>query len=246
MSNNLEQIDLLDLIPSSISGDETIRAAVAALNDDLNQISRETRNLILFARINELEEPFLTHLAYQLKVEFWDDDLTDIEKRNLIKSSIAWHKIKGTPAAIEKIGGMVFGTVTLKEWYDYDGLPSRFKLRTSDVVSSASQYDRLFSLVDLAKNKRSVLEAVTLQKDKQGDIACGGVIRNSSRITIFTYSDYSVRSSSRTFGGTVRIASKKKILVHAFELKIESSSQTYTATAFRKVNKLKIGANQYV
>ena len=224
MNKELNHIDFLDLIPSSIAGDETIRAAARALNDDLNRISRETANLILFARIDKLTEPVLSHLAWQFKVEFWEDDLTLAEKRGLIKESIAWHKIKGTPAAVERIGRIVFGSMDLVEWPEYGGIPTHFKIKTGDIVQSAEFYTRLFDLVDIAKNARSFLESVIITKEKNNSVCVGGVVRLSRKITLIPYSEISAKEGTARLGGVVRIGNKIK--VKSFTLNMEMGQAT--------------------
>ncbi|MCG8639135.1 MAG: phage tail protein I [Desulfobacterales bacterium] len=242
MNKDLNHIDFLDLIPSSIAGDETIRAAARALNDDLNRISRETANLILFARIDELTEPMLSHLAWQFKVEFWEDNLTLAEKRGLIKESIAWHKIKGTPAAVERIGRIVFGSVSLSEWFQYNGMPGRFKLQTQEIVSSQDQYDRMFSMVDAAKNERSVLEALTVSKDKQDDIFNGGVVRITKKFRLTPYVHVGGAQGVRPVGNVIRHSIRVRILPHAFPPRVDTAGTAVAGMAVRKTIKLNIGA----
>ncbi|MCP4020941.1 MAG: phage tail protein I [Desulfobacteraceae bacterium] len=241
MNRDLQTINIQDLLPSSIAGDETIQAAATAINDDLNQISNETRLILILARIDELEEPLLTHLAYQLRVEFWDDDLTVEEKRNLIRDSIAWHKIKGTPAAIEKISKMVFGNAELNEWFEYGGEQYKFKVKTSEVITDLSQYDKLDRLVEIAKNERSFFEAVTVTSSNEGDLFAGGIIRQAHKITILPYSHHSVGQTDNRFGGVVRITQKIKVLPYAFNMSNQDSN-VYAGAIIRIVLKIKIGA----
>ncbi|PLY08405.1 MAG: phage tail protein I [Arcobacter sp.] len=46
---------------------------------------------------------FLPFLAYAFKVDFWDEELKESEKRDLIKHSILLHQRKGTLWAIEEV-----------------------------------------------------------------------------------------------------------------------------------------------
>ncbi|RXJ86952.1 phage tail protein I [Arcobacter sp. CECT 8985] len=48
-------------------------------------------------------EKFLPFLAYSFKVDFWDEELKEQEKRELIQQSILLHRYKGTIWCIEEI-----------------------------------------------------------------------------------------------------------------------------------------------
>lgn len=240
--SSLAQLNLMDLIPGSIASDPAVQAAAAALDAHLQQIVTESENLLLYARIDSLEEPVLSHLAYRFKVEFWEDDLPVGKKRDLIKTSIAWHKIKGTPDAIKLVGEIVFGSVDVTEWFDYGGQSQSFKVHTGAVVSEEKQYDRLFRLVDLAKNERSFLDAIVLGKKKQAAVYFGSVVRQSKKYTIKTSSNHKIHDVSRVVGGVIRSSSKVKILPHIFALRI-NDSKAFAGFAIRTLNKIKIGAS---
>ena len=80
-------------------------------------------------------------------------------KRNLIRQSIAWHKIKGTPKALENFLGYFGIGAQVEENWKYGGEPYFFRLKLSDVAYLNDDGDTFMRLVYAAKNERSWLDA---------------------------------------------------------------------------------------
>jgi len=81
------------LPPSASSQERAIDESIARLGDgapDYGQLWRP----------EDCPAEFLPWLAWALSVDFWRSDLPDEVKRNLIKGSFNWHRIKGTPYAV--------------------------------------------------------------------------------------------------------------------------------------------------
>lgn len=60
---------------------------------------------------------FLPHLAYALSVDLWDDGWSEIDQRRAIADSPAYHRRKGTRAAVEQALDMIGRPYTLTEWW---------------------------------------------------------------------------------------------------------------------------------
>ncbi|MCF7936830.1 MAG: phage tail protein, partial [Synergistales bacterium] len=95
MPKTLTEIKFAELLPDSISADPTIAAAAQAIDSEIQMVHAELEKPLLYARLEELPEPVIDHLAWQLHVDFWEPDLNIELKRNLVRESIAWHKYKG-------------------------------------------------------------------------------------------------------------------------------------------------------
>jgi len=120
MSKDLKSVSLLDILPPNLLADKQLYAAARALDDELQKITVATRNALLLPRLDELSEEVIDLLAWQWHVDFYEPVGMDIEtKRKLIKNSIAWHRIKGTPAAVEQVVSAVFDTSHVQECFEY-------------------------------------------------------------------------------------------------------------------------------
>jgi len=173
MSKDLKNINILDLLPSSISFDESFFSSAESINKHIQDISYEIDKLYVLSRIDELEEPLLSHLAYRFKVDFWDNDDSLKVKRNLIRNSIAWQKRKGTPGAIEELlTKKTGGKALVKEWPEYGGEQYHFKVEI-DVENqgvTGDIYEKVDYFIEKAKNTRSKLDSVTLALTAKGSI----------------------------------------------------------------------------
>ena len=135
---------------------DLVAADVASKINDENQVIKNLANPLT------CESKFLPYLAYSLKVDFWDENLDEQSKRNLIKRSILLHRRKGTLWAIEEVLDLVGFTdrrhgfhATIKE-----GL----KLNSRDGTYKYSAIYNHGSSADWAKYVIYVPKAITIQK----------------------------------------------------------------------------------
>ena len=173
MLRNIQTVSLLDILPDSILADEKIKAIAAALDTELQKVTAETQQVLHLPRLDVLPEKVIDLLAWQFHVDFYEPVGMNIKtKRKLVKESIAWHRIKGTPAAVEMMLSSTFGrSAKVSEWYEYDGEPYHFK-----VSVKTKKFPTMESLglakqgVLAAKNTRSVLDSIkTIVEMDTGD-----------------------------------------------------------------------------
>lgn len=103
--------------------------------------------------------PILPFLAYALSVDFWDDGWDEIRKRRAIAASPAYHRRKGTRAAIEDAAAFTQRDATIIEWWQYSPQARRgtfsvtLHLRDGETTAPAAELALLKRLVGLAKPK---------------------------------------------------------------------------------------------
>ena len=126
--NRLQDLDFLALLPASIAEDPTIQAAAASLNSVLRNTAQAVPNLLIYARLGgqpvetmlpplarltqargglkplSLDE--LEQLAWQFHVDFRETATTRDQLAAMVRNSIPWHRIKGTPAGIKAALGL--------------------------------------------------------------------------------------------------------------------------------------------
>ena len=161
MAKDYLGISLLDIMPDSIRGDPQVQAAAKALDAELARVAEDIRENLLISRIDELPESVLDLLAWQWHVDFYQPLGMQIEtKRKLIKESIAWHRIKGTPAAVEKVMSAAFDNSWVEEWFEYGGEPGHFRVKTTDVSNDPEVMKNMRAAIWSAKNVRSWLDGL--------------------------------------------------------------------------------------
>lgn len=151
------------LLPYSLSQDPVLVAMFEALVIQLKEAYDEADLLYDLVNIDKLPEPLLDVIAYEKHVDFYDNQLTIDQKRELIKSSISWHRKKGTRWAVERVVSIVYPNANVYEWFEYDGHKYRFKIEVDEPFIASKDMKRLRELVEATKNKRSWLEYIAIK-----------------------------------------------------------------------------------
>lgn len=160
---NIQSASLLDLLPYNLRADPTVAAAALAIDGELQAVSGLIDPLVYFARLDNLTEEETDELAWQFHVDFYDPTLPLPQRRELVKNSYRWHRIKGTPSAVEELMTAIFGDGIVEEWYEYGGQPYYFRVITSNFSATTEHAQRFLSLVQSVKNARSWLDGVIIR-----------------------------------------------------------------------------------
>jgi phage tail P2-like protein len=189
MSKALADISFVDLLPASIASDETMTAAARMLDTELGSIEGQISNILIWSRIEELQEPMLSYLAWQLHVDYWRPDMILLEKRDLLKRSFMLHSVKGTPGAIEDAMAAAvksIGSARVVEWFEYGGDPYHFKVSV-DIIGEligGNLENELLRIIAFFKNCRSRLDAIEYNLSAKGEVpAWAGVLYAGEIIT---------------------------------------------------------------
>jgi len=186
---DLQTVNLADLIPPSIANDDQVKAAVAAINNEMQSCTLQIEQAMLIARIDELDNNTLDQLAWHYNVLFYEDGSTVEQKRAAIKRAIYWRRIAGTKAAVEE------GIATLQykpkviEWWQFGGLPYTFKLDVgvSGLPVTDGMYDQVERIVELTKNTRSHLIGVTIRSEVEGSLYVGATTLSGEETEVYPY-----------------------------------------------------------
>lgn len=135
----LADADLLRLLPAHLSGDAQLATAAEALRPFLGKLSRFIPNLLIYARLGNadcrhflpplrrltearpgldpLDMETLEALAWQFHVDFREVAGQNREQlAGMVRDSIAWHRIKGTPASLKAAFSLFgFGAIHIRE-----------------------------------------------------------------------------------------------------------------------------------
>ena len=158
---SIYQPKLTEILPESLLNDSKIRAVAEALDVELEKLSAATREVLHLPRLEELSGRILDYLAEQFCCDFYEPlFLSDDEKKNLIRTSISWHRRKGTVAAVEEIAAAVWRSVGIEESKDYSAEPFKFRITTKGFKGTPDDFKTFLRMIDVAKNVRSHLEKI--------------------------------------------------------------------------------------
>lgn len=172
--SNLADYELKSLLPYSISGDTEIQNICDAINAKLREISASIGLILLLPRLNELPEALVDELAWQYHVDYYTPAIDLPTKRNLVRNAILWHRIKGTPAAVEEVCRVVFKSAQVYENWEYGGKPYHFEVRLiTESIPDPTVIDKLTQAIYSAKNTRSWCDGMSFYREIYGTIYYG-------------------------------------------------------------------------
>lgn len=167
---------LIDLLPNSLKSDPFTVALAGAFEREIKGAYQEAQVLGNLNNVDRLPEAMLDFLAVQKHVDFYTNDLPIELKRELIKTSPALHRIKGTPAAVEQLITTLFEYGRVEEWYEYGGEPYHFRVITTNRSVNNERAAEFVRALDSVKNKRSRLDAVIVESAESMNIVYGAFV----------------------------------------------------------------------
>lgn len=181
---DLENMSLLDLLPTSIRYDPKIIAYAEALDIELAAVKTEARKIPIFSRLDEIDDEEADQLAWGFNVSFYDVSLPIEQKRELVKNAYRFHRKKGTPAAVEELITILFGYGKVEEWFEYGGQPGYFRVITNNPEVTQEKAQEFIKAVDSIKRGTAHLETVVLAKSETIHVYNGFAIHVGKNIRI--------------------------------------------------------------
>jgi len=230
----------IELFPPNLREDKNIQAFAEILDKVFSSLTEEELQKLFVYAIDSQPEEVLDWLAWQFHVEGYDLAKTLEEKRNLVKNAIELHRYKGTKYAVEKVLSSLNLSGEVKEWFEYEGEPYRFKLFIKSVISETDLWDKLVSLVNEYKNERSWLDGIGIHREYSQNLSISSASKKGKQYTIGLYFQPVISQSSIYSGSAFRTARKTFIGVHVPEVLVTPSIFHY-GSAFRVARKTTIG-----
>ncbi|KAF5055321.1 Phage tail protein [anaerobic digester metagenome] len=201
MSNDIYSIDFIRSLPPPLKDDPNMLALAKVIAEQLQDSAKQIKKNIIYARIDELDEPTLDILAYDLHVDWYDYTYPIEVKRATIKDSVKVHRKLGTKYAVETALGNVFPGSKVEEWFEYDGDPYMFKVVIGATTSgiSAERQAAVLERVRFYKNLRSHLEAINYKIEKETTVQVAAVLFIGTKMEIYPYLARDIESSGSVF-----------------------------------------------
>lgn len=231
---------LTKILPESILRDPKMYASAVALDQQLIKTFTDVRNILHIPRLEELSGTILDLLNWQYHTDFYEPlHLSDDIKRNLIRQSVGWHRIKGTKAAVEYLCEAAFRQATVEEWFEYGGAPYTFRVVTKGFASTPDGFDTYKRLINSAKSIRSHLDGILVDYSPEKPLAISvGIAR--LRIGTRKFHHDKPASVNMNFSvGAARVkAGTKKILHHKPQ---DFNCKIFVGSVRTRVGKIIIG-----
>lgn len=159
---DLSNFSIINIMPPNLAADKNIKMLADAFDETLRKIINKIPdvaiipNLVLDRIVSEI---LIDLLAWQFHVDFYDPSFPIEIKRELVLKSLDWHFRKGTPSVVEEIISTVFSKAIIQEWYEYKGLPYRFRIATDEQIPDEETRNKLYRAINSVKNTRSFLDS---------------------------------------------------------------------------------------
>lgn len=243
----LKDYSLQRTLPSSIADDKNVKNIVKAIEPELRKINAFAELILLLPRLDELSEDIVDVLAWQYHVDFYDYEADVSIKRNLVRNALAWHKIKGTPAAVEAVVGTVFTSGRVFEWWEYDAEPYHFEVRLiEEPCPNPSVIEKLIRAIQETKNTRSWCDGLYFSRRIEGTIVLNMMGSSFKKVSIYPAKfDLPDTEGSIYIGGGMTGFRKTEIRPKVFEME-DTELKAYAQgrmTLWRKTEVLQKGGD---
>lgn len=229
-----------DLITQLLKKDNKFSAIADSVDPALKRIQDDIVYTLIYSRIDQLDEPILDLLAWQFHVEGYELATTIDQKRALIKNSIELHKYKGTRYAILKALESLGLSGEIKEWFEYNGEPYKFKVYIKSPLSSERLYTDLVGLVEQYKNERSWLDSIGISRDVNGSLFFGSSLKSGKLYHVGLHFGVSLENKHLFCGLTQRKAIKTQVGIGHTTVNLKDED-FFVNTAFRVAKTMQIG-----
>ena len=159
MIKDIYKPKIAEILPTSIKSDEEIHSAAVALDFEIEKLLENAKSVLHLPRLDELPEEVLDHLAWQYHCDFYKENLPIQAKRNQIRETIFWHRIKGTPAGVERSLKDFLVDAKVEENWEYGGEPYFFRISCKGLKYLTDE-EEFLRLIFFAKNVRSWLDGI--------------------------------------------------------------------------------------
>jgi phage tail P2-like protein len=224
---DLRDVSILKIMPPNLAADRNVRMIAEAFDEVLRDIIKKVPNVAVIPNLvlNQIvEEMIIDLLAWQFHVDFYEPDLPIETKRNLVLKSLDWHYRKGTPSVVEEIVSTVFSRAQVQEWFEYNGLPYRFRIATEETPQNAEAVKKLMRAINSVKNTRSYLDALTYLVDFSDEVIIDEILEIKGRmqfIDVFKFAKIKYNGNA-TYNGNYKYGKGIQD-----ELKIKANAGNY-------------------
>lgn len=155
--------NFFNLLPKSFKTVET-ECIAYAISQEITKLCYKADIAGVLYSIKSLNEDLLDYLAVEFRSQYYSQDMSVYEKTQIIENTLLWYITSGTVGAIRNLLSLIYGDVSISEWFNYGGAPFYFKVGLNNPKDefNEKQFNQLLFLIDSGKNARSILDGVNI------------------------------------------------------------------------------------
>ncbi len=207
MASTIETVSFVSLLPSSISDDATIMAAAEALDAELKKVVRLIPVVAPLQNIDNMTEPALSHVAWQMSVDDWDAGWDVDVKRSMLKVALLLHRKKGTAWAVETALAARGYEALHVNWPEFGGQPFTFRVDVDVFDEPVTDAVRSGVAKSVGKNKalRSHLDKIIVASSIRGGALIAGSAQTGRVIDVYSWQPQGVETSGELALGAAAV-----------------------------------------
>ncbi|MBQ6577484.1 MAG: hypothetical protein IJL91_07025 [Bacteroidales bacterium] len=148
-------------LPPNLQDSDT-EALSYAVDRQIKRFFEVAKKLNVWGNLDELDPKYYDLIAMSINVPAYRSEYTNEQKLNLIKNGLSAYYSLGTRLAIEGVLSSLFGDFEYVPWWEYNGDPYHFKVRSDDqrTFDAEEQFVRMLRRVKAARDIMDSIETI--------------------------------------------------------------------------------------
>lgn len=186
----LNDLQFIRLLPHWMQEDKADIGLANGMDAITKPVIQRLPLLSTWDQLDNIDEWELDEIAWEWNM-FWYDTSAPIEvKRQLIKTGLqVWSKL-GTKWACEQVISAYFGDGYIREWFDYDGTPGRFRVISSNPDITNERLNEFLRILDMVKRGSAHLDGIYITLTGEMNLHAGVAVREVGYETITLGANY--------------------------------------------------------
>lgn len=186
----LNDLQFIRLLPHWMQEDKADIGLANGMDAITKPVIQRLPLLSTWDQLDNIDEWELDEIAWEWNM-FWYDNAAPIEvKRQLVKTGLqVWSKL-GTKWACEQVISAYFGDGYIREWFDYDGTPGRFRVISSNPAITNERLNEFLRILDMVKRGSAHLDGIYITLTGEMNLHAGVAVREVGYETITLGANY--------------------------------------------------------
>ena len=186
----LNDLQFIRLLPHWMQEDKADIGLANGMDAITKPVIQRLPLLSTWDQLDNIDEWELDEIAWEWNM-FWYDNAAPIEtKRQLIKTGLqVWSKL-GTKWACEQVISAYFGDGYIREWFEYDGEPGRFRVVSSNPAITNERLNEFLYILEMVKRGSAHLDGIYITLTGEMRLHAGVGVREVGYETVELGADY--------------------------------------------------------
>ncbi|MCI8315179.1 MAG: hypothetical protein HFH74_09150 [Lachnospiraceae bacterium] len=135
-----------------------------AFDKQIQKLYKLAKKLTVWSDLDNADPKYYDYMALAIRTPYYKSEYNQKQKLKLIKATLAARRYAGTVKAVEELLDQSILFAKFVPWYEYNGEPYHFKIKTSDTPEIESRI--LFgNMLQRVKAARSIIDGVEIDHD---------------------------------------------------------------------------------